>query len=77
MELHKTRLMKLYSIIIFIFFHGSKITGLRERTKHVYEMYSRHTAADYHNTLVNLKVQYVVAARMWCFEQSRGYVHKQ
>lgn len=35
-------------------------------------MYSRHTADDYHKTLVNLKAKYLVAARMWCFQQSRG-----
>ena len=49
-----------------------KLIGLRERTKRVYEMYARHTAADYHNTLVDLKAQYLVAARTWCFQQSRG-----
>jgi len=48
------------------------ILGLRERTKRVYEMYSRHTAAEYHKTLVDLKVHYLVAAKMWCFQQSRG-----
>ena len=37
-------------------------------------MYSRHTADDYHKTLVNLKAKYLVAARMWCFQQSRGWV---
>jgi len=46
--------------------------GLRERTKRVYEMYSRHTTADYHKTLVDLKVHYLVAAKMWCFQQPRG-----
>ena len=48
------------------------IVGIRERTKKVYEMYSRDTAADYHKTLVDLKVHYLVAAKMWCFQQSRG-----
>ena len=48
--------------------------GMRDRTKRVYEMYARHPATHYHNTLIKMKVHYLVIAKMWCHQASRGYV---
>jgi len=45
-------------------------TGLRERTKNVYSVFSRRTAAEVHKTLLDLKVDYLVLTSQWCLTTS-------
>lgn len=43
--------------------------GLRLRTQLVYQMYSRRTPKEYHQTLKDLKADYVVLSNHWCLEK--------
>jgi len=45
-------------------------TGLRERTKKVYSVFSRRNPAEVHKTLVDLKVEYLVLTKPWCLTTS-------
>lgn len=49
--------------------------GLRERTKQVYRINSRTTAEAYHRVVADLKVKYLLLAKVWCFRAVRGYVN--
>ena len=40
--------------------------SLRERTRKVYEMYSRKTIPEVHKTIRALKADYLVIAAHWC-----------
>eukprot|EP00116_Pleurobrachia_bachei_P011505 sb/3471767/ len=41
-------------------------SALRERTKRVYQMFSRKPVAEVHSTLKDLSVQYAILDRNWC-----------
>jgi len=46
--------------------------ALRERTKQVYMMFSRHSPAEVAVALQNLKVDYLVLSGSWCLTTERG-----
>ena len=39
---------------------------LRERTKRVYEIYSRHSTESVHSTMKELHAHYVMLSKDWC-----------
>ncbi|XP_037804782.1 probable C-mannosyltransferase DPY19L1 [Penaeus monodon] len=45
--------------------------GLRERTKKVYSVYSRRSAETVYETLLSMKVNYVVLEETWCLRKNR------
>ncbi|XP_076059997.1 protein C-mannosyl-transferase DPY19L1 [Oratosquilla oratoria] len=45
--------------------------GLRKRTKDVYSIFSRRTAKSVHETLLNMKVNFVVLQESWCQRRNR------
>ncbi|ROT70026.1 Protein dpy-19 [Penaeus vannamei] len=45
--------------------------GLRERTKKVYSVYSRRSAEMVYETLLSMKVNYVVLEETWCLRKNR------
>lgn len=40
--------------------------GLRERTMRVYKIFSRRSAKEVHQEMVDLKAQYVILVAHWC-----------
>lgn len=46
-------------------------SGLRERTKRVYSVFSRRSAENVYETLLAMKVNYVVLEESWCVRKSR------
>ena len=50
-------------------------TGIRDRTRKVYQIFSRKSKEEVHKTLVNLKVEYLVLHSSWCLsigKEGRG-----
>ena len=47
-------------------------SGLRERTKAVYTMFSRRPPSQVHQALQDLRVEYLVLAAPWCLTTERG-----
>ncbi|KFM61988.1 Protein dpy-19-like protein, partial [Stegodyphus mimosarum] len=45
--------------------------GLRERTRSVYQIFSRKPVKEVYDTLRNMKINYVVLERNWCFGKRR------
>jgi len=47
-------------------------SGLRERTKKVYSVFSRKLPAEVYKHLVDLKVEYLILSGQWCLTTTRG-----
>ena len=45
--------------------------GLRNRTHHVYQMYSRKPAEEIHRTLADMGVNYVIVEKTWCYQRAK------
>ena len=47
-------------------------TGIRDRTKKVYTIFSRKSKEEVHKTLVSLKVEYLILHSSWCLSIGKG-----